>query len=489
MDHDADEKDTRNPPVATAPHDPQHWPLAYKSYALGVYMLLTLVTTYTSGAYSAGIADMRREFHVSATVAQLGTSLYMFGMAAGSLLWGPLSQTLGRRPVMLMAYTAHLLFALGVCLAPNIQTLLVCRFLGGAMGTACFSNVAGGIVDMTRPRYRSPYNTLFRLMALFGPALSALLADVAVRDSDWRWNLRSLPIINGVILALYSVTIPETFVPVLEEREARVLSDMQTFSDIAHHRPVSTARIKAQIRRALWTRAQIAELARTFRRQLVLPWVLLLEEPIMMIVCFYTSMLYGLLYGSLLFFPYVWGSIRGFTQVQVGYTYISVLIGFVLSSVLVGCFLQHRDYMRACDAGRNGPELRISSHVWTELLVPIGLFWFAWTAPFVAVHWIVPCIGVCIFAFGTMSVYNGWMSYLGDTYATNVAAALSINTFCRSALAGAFPLFTRQMLVAMTFQGAMSMFAGVTVPLTAIGLIFARYGGRLREHSKHAVHT
>ena len=70
-----------------------------------------------------------------------------------------------------------------------------------------------------------------------------------------------------------------------------------------------------------------------------------------------------------------------------------------------------------------------------------------------------------------------------------MAAALSINTFCRSALAGAFPLFTRQMLVAMTFQGAMSMFAGVTVPLTAIGLIFARYGGRLREHSKHAVHT
>ncbi|WFD36032.1 hypothetical protein MCUN1_002903 [Malassezia cuniculi] len=404
-------------------HDPQNWSQPRKIYVLIVYMLLTMVTTYTSGAYSPGISEMRKDFHVSMIVAQLGTSLFMFGMAAGTLFWGPLSQTLGRRPVMLMAYSGHLAFALGTCFAHNIQTLLICRFFGGAMGTVCFSNVAGGIVDMTKPRDRSPYNTCFRLIALFGPALAALLADVAVRDSDWRWNLRSLPIINGAILLLYFITVPETYMPIIKVREELILAEMQTFSDFAHHRPVSATRIREQLKRTFWTKQDFIEFGKRFGSQLTMPWVLLFEEPIVMIVCFYTSMLYGLLYGSLLFFPYVWGEIRGFTAVQMGYTYIAVMAGFLASGMLIGCCLQHRDYAKACDEGSPSPELRIRSHLWTELLVPIGLFMFAWTGPFPEIHWIVPCIALFIFAFGMMSVYNGWMSYLGDTYATNVAAA------------------------------------------------------------------
>lgn len=469
--------------------DPQNWLLCYKVYVLFVYVLLTMVTTYTSGAYAPGIPSMRKDFHVSAIVAQLGTSLYMFGIGAGTLLWGPLSQTLGRRPVMIIAYTAHICFALGVCLAQNIETLLVCRFFGGTMGSVCFPNIAGGIVDMTTSRDRSPYNTCFRLTTLLGPALAALLGNVAVHDSDWRWNLRSLPIINACVLLLYVITVPETYMPLVRARQELMAAELQAISEMTHHQPVSTSRVHTLLRRCVWSKNDLQELGNNFASQLTMPWVMLFKEPIVMIVCLYTSILYGLLYGSLLFFPYVWGEIRGFTPVNMGYVYFSVMLGYLLSGLLIGSFLQHRDFARAWDNGENTPELRIKSHLWTELFVPVGLFIFAWTGPFPEVHWIAPCIGLLCFAFGMMSVFNGWMSYLGDTYATNVAVVIAINTFCRSSLAGAFPLFTNQMLHSMSFQGAMSLFAGITVPLSAVGIMFACYGHQLRIHSMRATHV
>ena len=87
-----------------------------------------------------------------------------------------------------------------------------------------------------------------------------------------------------------------------------------------------------------------------------------------------------------------------------------------------------------------------------------------------------------------LSVFSSWMTYLTDTYVNNAAAVVCINSFVRCSIAGAFPLFTRQMVHGMTFQGSMSLFGGISIPLTAIGIYIAFHGHRIREKSKHAVY-
>lgn len=461
--------------------NPQNWSLTRKIYCNLVYSLITIVTTYASGIYSPGVNQMQKDLPASHTIAQLGTSLYMFGMAAASLLWGPLSQSLGRRPVFLMSLIGSTMFNLGVCLSPSIPSLLVCRALAGCSASATFCNVAGSIVDMTTERNRIPFNTIFRHVTFCGPPLAALLGAVAVHDSDWRWNLRSIPILFFATLVLYALTVPETFAPaLLQKQQAREEAALR-HEDALH-------RGEHLLLSIFPSKKTVQLVASQVKQSLFVPWILLVEEPVLMIVCFYTAMLYGLLYGSLLFFPEVWQDIRGLTSVQVGYTYGAVLAGFTASAVLVGCTIQTIEYRRAYDKGTNTPELRIRSGVWAILFVPIGLFIFAWTTPFVHVHWSGPCIGIFFFAFGMLSVFNSWLAYLTDTYSNNTAAVIGINTFCRSAVAGAFPLFTKQMVEAMSFQGAMSMFGGISVPLTCIGILFGIYGHYLRRHSKHAVH-
>lgn len=51
----------------------------------------TLAVAFVSTAYSGGIIEVIRDFHVSTTVAILGISLFVFGFAVGPLLWAPLS--------------------------------------------------------------------------------------------------------------------------------------------------------------------------------------------------------------------------------------------------------------------------------------------------------------------------------------------------------------------------------------------------------------
>jgi len=465
---------------------PRHWSLARKVYHNAIFLFLTLITTYTSGVYSPGVQALMQDVLTSTTVAHLGTSLYMFGLAIGSLLWGPLSQVLGRRPVFLASLLSMVLLNLGASLANNMAGIVTCRALAGVTGAAIFSNVAGSIVDMTSERERIPYNSLFRLMTFLGPPAAALLGAVAVEDASWRWNLRSIPIVCATGFLLYATTCQETYVPVLQEKKAARLRKSLRAAQQPH--PTLLQRFAHAMWCLLEDMELIGPLALRIVRSLFIPWVLLFEEPLVIVVCFYTSMLYGLLYGALQFFPDVWHDIRGLTPVQVGYTYLAVIAGFVLSTAIVGCGIQEVQYRRAYDQNEHTPELRIRSGMFSLFFVPVGLFIFAWTAPFPHVHWTGPCIGILCFSFGMLSVFNSWMAYLTDTYSNNTAAVIAINTFCRSALAGAFPLFTQPMIHTMTFQGAMSMFGGVSIPLTCIGMYFAIYGKHLRHKSKHAVY-
>ena len=196
--HTSMEQDIPFKPAVDLPdgQDPKRWSVPRKVYVNTIFMFMVFVNTYISGIYSPSIKAMLHDVPMSREVADLGTGMYMFGIAVGSLLWGPMSQVVGRRPVFLVSLVGMVLFNLGLCLSMHISGLIICRFFGGAVGATTFSNVAGSIIDMTTERERTPYNTLFRYFTFIGPPCAALLGTVVVRDSTWKWNLRSAPILS-----------------------------------------------------------------------------------------------------------------------------------------------------------------------------------------------------------------------------------------------------------------------------------------------------
>jgi MFS family permease len=74
---------------------------------------------------------LMEEFHIeSESIATLGVTMYLLGLAAGSLLLAPLSEIYGRRPVYIGALIFFCLMVLPCALATSLPEILVVRFIG-----------------------------------------------------------------------------------------------------------------------------------------------------------------------------------------------------------------------------------------------------------------------------------------------------------------------------------------------------------------------
>ncbi|PWN48119.1 hypothetical protein IE53DRAFT_212229 [Violaceomyces palustris] len=80
-----------------------------------------------------------------------------------------------------------------------------------------------------------------------------------------------------------------------------------------------------------------------------------------------------------------------------------------------------------------------------------------------------------------MAAFTSLIPYLVVYGGPSAPSILAAAGFCRSALATAFPLFTRQMCERLTVQGAVSLLAGLALLLTPLPFLFYVFGGRLRE--------
>ncbi|KUN82832.1 multidrug effflux MFS transporter [Streptomyces griseoruber] len=173
--------------------------------------LLSFVVPLATDMYLPAFPRMAEELGTDASGIQLTLTSFLFGMAAGQLVLGPLSDRYGRRTPML-AGTAVCALVTALCaMAPNLPALIVLRFVMGfagaagvVVGRAVISDVASGAAAAR----------LFGvLVALGGIApIAAPLAGAAVVDGagGWRgvfWALAGASLLMCGAVALF---VPES---------------------------------------------------------------------------------------------------------------------------------------------------------------------------------------------------------------------------------------------------------------------------------------
>ena len=140
---------------------------------------------------------------------------------------------------------------------------------------------------------------------------------------------------------------------------------------------------------------------------------------------------------------------------------------------------------RAGDPGGAAPEQRLPPSLVGSVLLPIGLFWFAWTnGP--NVHWVVPIIASAPFGAGMIFVFLSSLNYLIDSYTVYAASVLAANSILRSLFGAAFPLFTEQMYAGCGYQWASMILFFMALACCGIPFLFWKYGAKIREKSKYA---
>lgn len=122
-----------------------------------------LNSTIGSSLPSGAINYIAKDFHITQSEQLvLPISLFLLGYVIGPLIYGPLSEQIGRRWPLISGYLLFSIFTMACALAPSLPALLVFRLLEGMAAAAPISIVSGVYADLyTDPTERG------RIMAYF----------------------------------------------------------------------------------------------------------------------------------------------------------------------------------------------------------------------------------------------------------------------------------------------------------------------------------
>ena len=153
---------------------------------------LTAVGPLTTDMYLPSLPDIARQLGASSAQVQLTISAYLIGFAAGQIIYGPVSDRHGRKPVLIGAIALYCAASLACALSTSIEMLIFARAFQALGGS-------GGIV-LTRAIVRDIYSgahagrelsVIGSVMAL-APVLAPIIGGVIQTAFGWRATFLAL---------------------------------------------------------------------------------------------------------------------------------------------------------------------------------------------------------------------------------------------------------------------------------------------------------
>ena len=90
---------------------------------------MTAIGPLSTDIYLASMPHIATEFGASTGAVQLTLSLYLIGFAGGQIFYGPLSDSYGRRPLLLAGFALYLVATALCAFAPSIELLICARMV------------------------------------------------------------------------------------------------------------------------------------------------------------------------------------------------------------------------------------------------------------------------------------------------------------------------------------------------------------------------
>ncbi|KAF5856508.1 hypothetical protein ETB97_007263 [Aspergillus alliaceus] len=366
----------------------------------------------------------------------------------------------GRKLIHILALSAITLYA-------NLAAIM---FAPAAQQFAMEFRVTSGIVATLTV-------TIFILGFAIGPLLLAPMSELygrliiyhvcnvvhfAFTIGCWRWTFWLILILSGATSLLTLIVMRETYEPALLERKAARL-----------RKATGNSELRAQTSNKRLNSRQL------LGRAVIRPAKILLLSPIALLLAIYTAFMFGLVYLLFTTFPVVFQMTYGFSIGITGLAYLGLGLGMMLSLILFGV-LSDRLLHQPRGATIARPELRLLLMVWLSPVVPIGFFWYGWSAE-AKVHWIVPILGTFFIGITIFLILIPSLIYLIDAFGPEAAAsAVAGNMVLRSLFGTFIPLAGPYLYKSLGLGWGNSLLAFISVAFVPVPFFFYKYGERLR---------
>lgn len=165
---------------------------------------------------------------------QFVISIYLFGIGAGSLFYGPLSDRFGRKGVLVPALFAYVAFSIGCGLANSFPLLLALRFGHGLVSAALGVIVVAVIRDLFSGDAMAKRLSMIFLVFMIVPAIAPTMGAAITLFASWRAIFIVLAAM-GVIMILWLRRLPETLDPA-DVRPLDIRTMIAGWATVTRHR-------------------------------------------------------------------------------------------------------------------------------------------------------------------------------------------------------------------------------------------------------------
>jgi len=153
---------------------------------IGLIAFLSAFVPLSTDIYLPALPGMAKYFGVPATMTNLTLILFFVFFAAGMLLWGPLSDKYGRKPILSAGLVIYAAASILCACAGTVYDLIASRVFQAIGASAACAVATAMVKDVYEVRKRESILAMVQSMVVLSPALAPILGAFLLKFTSWR---------------------------------------------------------------------------------------------------------------------------------------------------------------------------------------------------------------------------------------------------------------------------------------------------------------
>lgn len=169
--------------------------------------LLSVIGPVAIDMYLPALPEIGGQLGASTASVQLSLMSFMAAFAVGQLIYGPISDMVGRKPPLYFGIALFIIGSIGCAVSPSVEWLIVSRFIQGIGGCAAMSLPRAIVRDEYTGAEAAQLFSLIMLVFSISPILAPLSGSIVITFGDWRllfWVMGAVGVL-GLILSVVAL--------------------------------------------------------------------------------------------------------------------------------------------------------------------------------------------------------------------------------------------------------------------------------------------